>query len=102
MAKCPSSQASREVAEVEAGGKAEAGLLAGRRQRRQDDAHDRVEREQREEAEDRVVEDLLPARDHLPRSEIRVIRKLSRKITQASVTPIAAAEPTWPTWNARL
>ena len=91
-----------EVLEVQARGQAEAGELAGRRERGQHDADDRIERDQREEEQDRVVERLFPATDHCGRSEMRVIRKLKRKITHASEKPIAAAEPTCPTWNARL
>src|SRR5262249_15163699 len=66
-------------------------------------AEDRVDRDQREDPEDRVVEEALAARDHVcPRSAIRVIASVMTKMTQASVKPMAAAEPIWPSRKARL
>ena len=94
----------------------------GRAERGHQHAEHRVQRDQREHDQDRVVQRLLAAGDHRcvgwpddamctdvgmtrgrgalrecgsapPRSAIRVMRKLSTKMTSASVKPTAHAEP---------
>jgi hypothetical protein len=75
---------------------------AGSAQGGREDPERRVQRDDREDDQDRVVENLLAPRNHVcPRSAMRVIANASTKITHASVKPTAAAEPICPSWNAR-
>ena len=71
--------------------------------RAEHDLDHRRQRDQREDPEHDMGEDLLAAVDHVraARSAIRLMPSDSAKITAARQRPTAAALPTSPVWNAR-
>ena len=81
--KWPCVHASEKFEKCRPDGRWKPGRVARRAERRREDPEHRVQRDEREDDQDHVVQDLLAPRDHVcPRSAMRVIANAITKMTQ--------------------